>query len=299
MYSISQVRTALNDPKWFCREALRVRSHSADGIDYYAAGVDIFEEDWDNLVILDAARYDEFTRVCTLDGQLQERRSRGATSSEFVRGNFRNRTAHDTVYVSANPHYLRLRGELQAEVHAYIGLHEGKYRNAADGITTHPGTVTEHARRAAREYANKRLIVHYLQPHQPYLGPSGETLTHGADILETIELNGLERRDVLRAYRENLELVADEVKDLKRDFQGKTVVTADHGELIGDRLPLFPFRDYGHHDGVHAPELIRIPWLVSRNGPRKAITAERPQRNVDRYEMSEVEDHLTRLGYLS
>jgi hypothetical protein len=33
--------------------------------------------------------------------------------------------------------------------------------------------VTEAALEAAEWYPNERLIVHYLQPHAPYIGPTG------------------------------------------------------------------------------------------------------------------------------
>jgi hypothetical protein len=43
---------------------------------------------------------------------------------------------------------------------------------------------------------------------------------------------------------------------------GKTIVTSDHGEAIGDIIyPLIPFRLYGHNKNFRIPSLVNIPWL--------------------------------------
>jgi hypothetical protein len=247
-----------------------MRDHNPDGID-------IFEQDWDNLVILDACRYDEFESACDLHGEISKVRSRGATSSEFVRGNFTGRTLHDVVYVSANVYYPYLRDEIDAEVHAFIGLHQEDKRDAGDGLTTHPQTVTEHALAAHDSYPDKRLIIHYLQPHQPYIGSYGrERFDAGRGLIDTVKKSNPTREELLRAYRENLSMVLEEIETLLAELQGKSVVTADHGEMLGERMWPIPVSDYGHHAGVYIDELLDVPWFVSKNGQRKNITAEPP-----------------------
>lgn len=296
MYSLRQAKKAVGSPVLLIREGIRLFNHFRQGTDFYADGVDVLSEDWDTLVVLDACRYDEFERVNTeLDGRLERRRSRGTTSPEFVRGNFRNRTVHDTVCVSANGYYSLLRDQLDLEFHAYIGLHDDDHRDAADGITTRPETVTDRAIAAHEEYPRKRLIVHYLQPHQPFLETD---LEHGAGMDETIRLNDLSRTEVRAAYRANLELVLSEVSRLVGHVDGKTVVTSDHGELLGERLPYVGIRDYGHPEGVYVPELLDVPWFeVARSdGDRRVIESDEPVGMGD-VDMSAVKADLEDLGY--
>ena len=299
MYSLSDLQTALDNPEWFARELNRLYAHRLNLRDHNPNGIDVFEADWDNLLILDACRYDEFKRMCDLSGNLEKVRSRGATSSEFVRGNFTGRTLHDVVYVSANVYYPYLRDEIDAEVHAFVGLHDDDMRDAGDGLTTHPETVTEHALAAHKSHPNKRLLVHYFQPHQPYIGPYGKKrFDPGRGLIDTVKNNDPSREELLRAYRENLELVLEEVETLLAELPGKTVVSADHGEMLGERMRPIPVEDYGHHAGVYIDELLDVPWFISENGRRKEVVAEPPDASratdVDGEEMAE---QLRALGY--
>jgi hypothetical protein len=65
-------------------------------------GVDVVEEDWDTLIILDACRYDVFESVNDLPGRLERRTSQAAVTWSFLKQNFENRQLYDTVYVAAN-----------------------------------------------------------------------------------------------------------------------------------------------------------------------------------------------------
>jgi hypothetical protein len=298
MYSLNQARTVLDDSRWLYREALRIYNHSRQGKPYYRPGIEVFDADWDNLIILDAARFDEFKSQISLEGTIRKRKSRGATSSEFIRGNFTNRVQHDTVYVSVNPHFARLQEEIGAEVHAYIPLHDNKYRDAVDGLTTRPETVTEKALATTKQYPHKRLIVHYLQPHQPYLGPKARTeIEHGHGLIDTIKRNDLTKDELRKYYRENLRLVLDEVATLVDELTGKTVITADHGELLGGSVPPFQITDYGHWAGVYVSELLDIPWfIVDNEKDRKEIHDEKPDRTTQ-FDMEDINSQLKDLGY--
>ncbi|MFW9828927.1 MAG: hypothetical protein ACFFEY_15160 [Candidatus Thorarchaeota archaeon] len=46
-------------------------------------------------------------------------------------------------------------------------------------------------------------------------------------------------------------------------LKGRTVVTADHGEAIGEFLHfLIPIRFYGHKEKMRLPILTQVPWLI-------------------------------------
>jgi len=46
------------------------------------------------------------------------------------------------------------------------------------------------------------------------------------------------------------------------NHDGRTVVTSDHGNNLGERMPLLPMRLYGHPTGIHHPALREVPWAV-------------------------------------
>jgi hypothetical protein len=79
---------------------------------------------------------------------------------------------------------------------------------------------------------------------------------------------------------------------------GKTVVSSDHGELLGERLSPIPLRAYGHPMGIYMDELVKIPWHVHETGNRKRILAEPPSERLDMDE-GEVESQLRNLGYVT
>ena len=298
MYSLSDVLDGVRNPYKLVRELnllyhRRLRLH-----DYNHGGVDIFAEDWDNLILLDACRYDEFERRCDFDGRFERRESRGSSSNEFVRGNFRGRELLDTVCVTSNGWYLDV-GEY--DVHAMIPLVGEQYRDPETG-TVLPETVTEHATDAATEYPNKRLVVHYMQPHAPYIGPAGRDFFEGIHTREDIttrKREGTFHREKLReAYRENLDAVLEEVDSLLDSLSGKTVISADHGEMLGERHFPVPMRDYMHPHGIDNDVLVQVPWFVCESGERRDIVAEPPKSSDDEIDDDTVEAHLKELGYL-
>jgi len=267
--------------------------------EYNADGIDVFTQDWDNLVILDACRYDYFAEQSNLDGTLSTRISRASATREWVRANFTDRRLHDVVYVSANPNYCKVADEIRAEVHAYIDVWRDDTLVGEQNTIVPPETVTEHALSAAEEYPNKRLLVHYVQPHYPFIGPTGkEHFDPTATLKEVSVKYDLTDDRLERAYRENLDLVLDEAERLLEKLHGKTVVSADHGELLGERLSPFPLRAYGHPNGVYVDELVEVPWLVHQNGERRDIVAEEPVEQDD-IEDEALEEQLRNLGYVT
>jgi hypothetical protein len=297
MYSLSQLRTALADPRWFVREPVRVLTHRFGRRDHYTEGVAVLDEEWDTLVILDACRYDAFESENRIPGRLFRRVSRGTTTSEFVRGNFTGESRLDTVYVDANGHFGALRDEMDAEVYRYLPLYES-HRDAAGGRTTRAETVTDVAIEAHERDPDKRLVVHYLQPHRPYIAPGIEGIQHCDHLDETIRVNRLTRDDLWMLYQRNLQYVLGEVERLLSALDGLSVVTADHGELLGERLPYVPVRDYGHNAGLYVPALLEVPWLVvEHDGSRRDVTAGDRAEQVD-LDSDAVRRNLENLGYL-
>jgi len=265
-------------------------------------GCDIMKEDWDFLILLDACRYDSFERENPIPGDLQSRYSKGGASWEFMRRNFMDETLHNTVYISSNPHSAKLEGEEIFHTHILLDERENKK-------VVSPSKVTETSMEIASEFPNKRIVIHYMPPHYPYLGGLGKKLIkkyvpekHGSDLSLAWTMNHLRTRlssisveECMQAYRENLRIVLDAVSDLLDDIDGKAIVSSDHGELFGERIWPLPQSMFGHRSEIHHPNLRRVPWLVVDSQERRRITTDEPitrQMNMD-----QVENRLESLGY--
>jgi hypothetical protein len=276
----------------------------------YGSGTEVMSEDWDNLFILDGCRYDLY-QSCDLpvDGRLESRISLGSSSEEFLEQNFSGNKYHDTVYVNANPFIPRFDLD-EGNFHAVVDC-LGEWD--ADLQTIPPEPVADAAQRAFNNFPNKRIIVHFMQPHAPFIGKKGRTLAGGEGWTVNKENSGkkqtiwntlrdnpesVEIKDFWEAYEENLQIVLNEVKPLIENWNGKSVVTADHGNLVGERLSPIPTKKkFGHPYGVHTKELVKVPWFVVNGSRRREIIEDSP---VDQESVRDerIEEHLEDLGYI-
>lgn len=167
----------------------------------------------------------------------------GSNTTEFLYRNFGDGTHHDTVYVTANPKAIKLEQSYLDRL-VFHDLIDVTDENATIPGYVAPGGVAEAARDAADRYPNKRLVVHLDQPHAPYCGPTAEEVCNQHD-LEQLEFHTLRpliktddmSLDTLRTmYHETLDTVIDVVDGLVADLDGRILVTADHGGLLGEQL---------------------------------------------------------------
>ncbi|WP_076145062.1 alkaline phosphatase family protein [Natrinema saccharevitans] len=305
MYSLSQLRRGLSNPNLFFRELNRLYHRRLNTRSYNTSGVDIFKEDWDNLLILDACRYDMFEEHADLPGQFESRQSRSSSTREFLKANFQGRDLLDTVYVTANPQLYRHRDWLDVQFHEvrHIWQQEGwddKYQ------TVMPETTTEHAIEAAAEHPDKRLIVHYIQPHYPFLIDEEVGFDNSQLFLKPDEaaswdevMKGIlevDRSSLWEAYITTLKRALPSVKDLINNIEGKSVITSDHGNMVGERASPFPIREWGHPRGIYTKELVKVPWLVV-DGERREILVEEQVETESKIADDIVEERLKDLGY--
>lgn len=294
MYSIQDLKIAIDEPSYFAAETNRLfHRHIYNNVkNQHKSATNIFTEEWDNLIILDACRYDIFEKFANLPGQLESRISLGSTSKEFMRANFANKKLYDTVYVSANGWYEKLRDDMNSDIYRFVHTD----RDIMGGLTTKPETVTQTAIKLFEKHPNKRFIIHYMQPHQPYLGPTGESINHRNELFSTVKSDGLSDEKLQKAYCENLDLVLNEVSKLIDHVEGKTVITADHGELLGEQIGPLPIQDYGHPIGVYVDELVKVPWHIYEKGDREIMSAKHPYSD-EREDLDEINQQLSDLGY--
>lgn len=273
--------------------------------EYFWGGTDVMGEEWDTLIILDSCRYDIFKKEHDLPGELESRISRGSATLEFLRGNFADRDLHDTIYVSANPQIAQHQDTLNVSFHDVVSIWETAWDEEAQNVL--PADMTAAARAALEEYPNKRLILHYNQPHGPFLGPTARDLAIGPNRKEDESLlefavdqfrhNLVSHDQWWQGYIETFEIVHRSIQDLLPDIDGKTVITSDHGNLMGELTSPIPIPYYGHPIGAREEAALKVPWHIHETGERREIIEEPP--TTPTVEQSDaVEDRLRDLGYV-
>ncbi|MFC7019226.1 MULTISPECIES: hypothetical protein [Haloarcula] len=296
MGNIEPVLTAVETPSMALMKVNKIYQQMVIGA-YNPSGVKILEEDWDNLIILDACRADKLQETIDMRGTFEQRTSRGTSTPHFVRSNFANRELRDLVYISANGWIVKLQDELGLDFHAIEFLDDTSRQDDEVRAIT-PAAVTERARQCADRYPHKRLIVHYVQPHKPYLGEFGRrTFGHAKRNLQQIMSSGeISESELEEAYLENLELVLSSVNELIGSLEGKSVITADHGELLGERVSPIPIKGYGHPDHIYHDALTEVPWFVCEYQTRREIR-EDTRKQETRVGEKRLSEHLKDLGY--
>ena len=201
----------------------------------------LMEEDWDYLIILDACRYDYFQKVYGnyLRGKLRKARSPASATSEWLKKTF-TRRYNDVVYVSANP-YINSRGvdvvgfDARDYFHTIIDVWDFGWNEAVG--TVPPEEVNAAAIDAKLTHPDKRLIIHYLQPHAPYISLANKA---PESVLSPDKLRAgvfLLRNPVLRYF---WNILSGESRFLKNIFVNKVVWKISG--LFGP-LPSLPMND--------------------------------------------------------
>jgi hypothetical protein len=268
---------------------------------YNDEGIDLFSEDWDNIIILDACRYDIFEEIYEFPGRLEKKQSKASSTSEFIKANFSNKILDDIIYISGNTWFRRLKKEINSEVYELFDVTKDGGRNKVE-------STVECAKYCDENHPDKRLIIHFIPPHHPLKGPTAKDNLPSTEeqlnnpFYERIRKGKIEIEDDIlkQAYIENLERILPEVEELLNSLQGKTVVTSDHGEMLGEDLEKIPYQFYGHAPGLHTDKLTEIPWYVHPHDSRKNICSDDIREKVNfKFSKNEksAKDRLHDFGY--
>ncbi|HET7325005.1 MAG TPA: hypothetical protein VFJ06_11800 [Halococcus sp.] len=266
-------------------------------------GTSIYEREWDVLVILDACRADLMEEVADehpFVGMVGRFESLGSNSRHWMRHNFTAGPADETAraaYVTGNP-FSR---DLDPTMFAY--LDEVWRYGWDDDLHTIPARpITDRAIdtwRQRDEHGAERMIVHYMQPHGPFvtepeLGSYGRPEDFGEGFGDLWNQAGytIPRERVWRAYRDNLRYVLDDVSLLLENLDAERVaISADHGNAFGE------FGIWGHPPGLLLPCIRQVPWVetsATDEGTHEP-TLERDRGGGDGQAIT---DRLRDLGYV-
>lgn len=263
-------------------------------------GESIWHRDWDVLLVLDACRADLFEQQYGDDARfesLDRFTSVGSHSSEWMQKTFADAHADElanTAYITGNPF-----SEQHADPNRFLHLEEvWQYAWDDEMGTIHPDPLTDAAIRAHRDLNPDRLIVHYMQPHAPYVTQDltgGWTLDEFGDhtvsnAFDVLKRGGISKEDHWQLYEENLDYVMENICDtLLTSIDAETVVlSADHGNSFGK------YGIYGHPAWVPLPSLKTVPWAVTSATDDGTYDPPEKQEQAS----SDLQDKLRDLGYM-
>lgn len=296
-FSVENIKRGLSNPFLVFDEVVlqhiyRVPSAYVNG--KYQVGTNVFDREWDVLVILDTCRVDALREVSDEYEFLTEIESMwsvgGATPEWIARTFDRDHIdeIHDTAYLSAT---TQLRGVLDERLPSSRSLRESHlaYKALAgydsvgisdlgyveylseyepigetgplgheDGLTP-PRYVTDRGIAVRRDREEDRLVLHYSQPHTPYvtnaIEEDRELFEYEARPLQYLRGGG-DYDLIWELYLNELRKVLDEVELLLENMDAETIaITADHGEGFGE------YGIYGHQIGSLHPYIRKVPWV--------------------------------------
>ena len=117
------------------------------------------------------------------------------------------------------------------------------------------------------------LWLHYFDPHDEHVLPPGGIPAHVQSVTEDRERRRALYRYELTYMDSQLGLVFDKLKDLGLWDNSVVVVTADHGEGLGDH-------DWWTH-GILYQEQVRVPLVIRGPGLARGAFVEPTVRSID------------------
>ena len=218
-----------------------------------------------------------------------------------MKGNFDGEKFHDTVYVTANPQLEWNRDRIDTEFFEVINLWEDDEAWNEKHNTVMPEKVKEKALEVAEEYPDKRLLIHFMQPHYPFIFEGADEMgIHDYFWFQIMKgQRDTSKDEAWWYYTENLKEAVPSVQKLAEELEGETVVTADHGNMVGERSFPIPVKEWGHPNRTYVEKLTKVPWLVIESENRREITSEEPEKQSESTEKEEnVKEKLQNLGYM-
>ena len=284
-------------------------------------GTNVFDCDWDLLVILDTCRVDALQAIAEeyeflSNNTIHSMTSVGGSTLEWTANTFTDpfrREISNTALISANgwPKKIlhdgyrpddRLPFSLIPKqwntIHeSDLGKHipawkRGPGRGAeSDQPQAGASTVVDIAIRLGREGNFDRIITHLIEPHYPYVGAieqDDNTKLSEFGAYPWKYINSNEDLDRLwDLYLDELRLGLDAVELLLNNFSAdRVLITSDHGEAFGE------FNIFGHDSGSLHPKVRRVPvvWTAATDG-----NSYEPRR-FEKQEVN-VKENLRSLGY--
>ncbi len=274
---------------------------------------------WDICIVLDAARVDLMGEAVreydNLPNEVSAVWSNASCSIDWIHRQFNEypEYARRSGYVTANPFAAHNDPDVESadltdEKVGYLKLlYNTHWQDVGGGIeTVPPEAVTDHAIDAWRrrdKLGIDRLVVHYMQPHEPFRarpewGNDDHKLldnlvkddsTAGASVFPRVQSGEVNVEEFRSIYLDNHHWVLEDITErLLGNVDANVAVTADHGNGLGE------WGSWHHPPATIAPPVRRVPWFqVSSDDDRSVI----PDVGKEDSVKASIEDRLEALGY--
>ena len=101
-----------------------------------------------------------------------------------------------------------------------------------------------------------RKIIHYFAPHPPFFDiPCLNGKIGGAKLKRLFETGEITIQDIRRGYTSNLKMAFEAAIEIMPYLGKKVIITADHGECLGDCGRLLHGAGYNHE------HIVNVPWF--------------------------------------
>jgi hypothetical protein len=273
----------------------------------------VFEREWEVLLVLDGCRVDALAAVADeysfLETEVPSMVSVAGSSPGWLWETFTSshrQRVGETAYLTANPHTRRVLGPDSEGLFADFGTGRDWLADLADVVliweqawdesrgTVPARAVTDRLVDAVRTASADRYVAHYMQPHFPSIpDPVGARMDVDDDarwennVWERLAAGEIDSDRVWDAYLANLRYVLDDVEVVLSNVNSDNVViTADHGNAFGER------GTFGH-GADYVDAVRRVPWVRTRATDEHSYNPDVSETEVD----ASVTDQLAALGY--
>lgn len=294
---------------WLGRTAQRLW---ARGTHRYPVGTNVYDREWDVLVLLDTCRVDaleelapEYEFLETVDSIC----SVGSTSAEWIANTFRDSYREEIEQTACLTTNAYMKAVLERR--DYLGGTRHVVDPDAFGLLVHlwetippserpffhppPRALTDRAIELGRRAAFDRVVLHYRPPHAPYtaraIADDREPHPYEKDLFAALH-DGEDRQRIWEAYLDELRAGLDEVELLVENLDADRVaISADHGEAFGE------WGIYSHPLGAPVPAVRRVPWVVTSATDTGEYDPERDDEASAETERQSLTAQLQALGY--
>jgi hypothetical protein len=329
--TVENIQKGLKNPSRVIDEVIldyvyRIPAIALNGI--RTIGTNVFDRDWDVLILLDTARVDALRNVADEYDFIRDVESIwsvGGASAEWLARTFDDQHAEEiqnTAFLSAQSHIQEILDTKAHETDSsrplpfkalrlipsvdidQLGKAEYLFKSETIGEegpfghkqgNTPPRYATDRGIAVGRDYDFDRIIIQYHQPHTPWfsqaLEENRELKYHERDWWNYYYETG-DVDSIWEAYMSDLRYVLDDIEILLNNLNAERVaITSDHGEAFGEYGVL------GHKLGSLHPKVRKVPWVITTaddHGTHEPAVAEPDQSKMSR---AKLDEQLEALGY--
>jgi len=269
------------------------------------------------LIILDACRYDVFDNNIDeyLDGELQLVWGSGRWTGDYAVRTWQKYyqlTYFASIPVVSDAHFNRIDQDFKPSKHFENLVRCWDSEWDPELGTVPANRVTDCAIQYLLDTDSPQIVVHYAQPHVPYIGDTEilpweggsdkniqERLDDGTQptikFYEMIRKGEISNKKLQKAYEDNLRYALSEVVRLVQRINCPVIITSDHGEHLGEK------GRYLHKTDSNI--LRRVPWFIVDDSEIGVTQIEDKYRSCQdtldkkQYSPPDIEDRLAHLGY--